>query len=114
MTDQVAQIEVTMQQAKDCVIAADALQRLHKNRDFKKIILEGYFKDEPARLVGLKGDANMQDEARQAAIVKEIDGIGTLQQHFRTIYQRAAWAEQALEQGEAELREIEAEAEEAN
>lgn len=111
MQDQQAQIEVTMEQAKQCIAMADSLERLHKNRDFKKIFTECYFKDEPARLVGLKADPNMLSDDNQKAILKDIDGIGCLQQFFRAIYQRGAWAERALQEGENELAELAEEAE---
>lgn len=111
MQDQQAQIEITMEQAKECIAMAASLERLHKNRDFKKLITECYFKDEPARLVGLKADPHMTSEEKQQSILKDIDAIGTLQQFFRAIYQRGAWAESALKQGEAELAEMAEEAE---
>ena len=31
----------------------EALSRLHDNPDFQKVILEGYFKDEPIRITSL-------------------------------------------------------------
>ena len=107
MSEQVAQeIEVTMKQAQDCIALSDSLERLHKNRDFKKVISECYFKEEPARLVGLKSDPNMQVAEHQEAIIKDIDGIGALQQFFRAIFHRAEWAKQAIEQGQEELVEL--------
>lgn len=111
MQDAQAQIEVTMKQARDAIALADSLERLHKNRDFKKVFTEFYFKEEPARLVGLKADPNMQTEERQSSVIKEIDAIGGLQAQFRSIYQRAAWAEQAIKQGEEELADMAEEAE---
>lgn len=103
---QTTQIELTMNQAKDLISFAESLERLHKNRDFKKIFSEGYFKDEALRLVGLKADPNMQTPERQEQILRDIDAIGSLQQYFRTVYQRAAWAERAIQDGQEALEEI--------
>lgn len=65
-----------------------ALANLRNNRDFKKLITEGYLKDEAIRLVSLKADPMMQTPEFQASIVKQIDAIGFLAQYFITIDQK--------------------------
>lgn len=102
----VAEIEVSMQEAKDSIELANALERLHHNSDFKKIVLEGYFKDEAVRLVHLKADPNMQDSNRQANIIKDMDAIGSLRMYFGTIYHRAEWSKSAIAAGEEELESL--------
>lgn len=106
MTNAVAEIEVSMQQAKQTIAMADALERLHHNADFKQIILEGYFKDEAVRLVHIKGDPNLQDPVKQASIVRDMDAIASLRLFFGTIYQRADWARSAMDAGQEALDEI--------
>lgn len=106
---QVAQIELTMDEAKSQIGLAEALDKLHKNRDFKKVFLDGYFKDEAIRLVELKGYPSTQREDMQADIVKQIDAIGCVRGFFSKIYQEAMNAQSAIEAAEQELEEIRSE-----
>jgi hypothetical protein len=63
----------------------EALERLLRNRDFKRLIDNGLFSKEATRLVMLKADPDNQDEFRQAEILKGIDSIGYLRNHFKAI-----------------------------
>ena len=49
-------IERDIKEARKHVELGDSLERLLNNRDFKKVIVEGYFEKEAARLVHLKAD----------------------------------------------------------
>lgn len=89
-------IELNIKQAQALVDTGNALERLRSNRDFKKIINEGYFEKEAIRLVHLKGDPSMQTPERQESIVKQMDAIGALHQYFNTVFHRAALAEKAI------------------
>lgn len=100
---QIAQIEMTMEQAKEDINLAKALDKLKSNREFKKIITEGYFKDEAIRLVNMKGHPQARREDIQADIIKQIDAIGCLNAFFDMIYHRAEWAKSAIEASEEEL-----------
>ena len=80
----IQQIESNIQRAKKVVEFGDAIGRLRNNRDFKKVILEGYFEDEAVRLVHLKADANMQSAESQRSIVNQMDAIGALSQYLQT------------------------------
>ena len=60
----------------------DALERLYMNKDFKKVITEGYFENEAIRLVHLKADPNMQSVDSQKGIMQQMDSIGSLKQYF--------------------------------
>lgn len=75
--------------AKAHIDAGSALERLRTNRDFKTLVVEGYLKDEAVRLVHAKSNPALQSAADQAAIVRDIDAIGSLAQFFNTIGQRA-------------------------
>ena len=104
--DQIKEITLSIEEAQDFVKRGEALERLHKNRDFRKIILEGLFKDEAVRLVNLKAAPQMQHEQHQANILREIDGIGSLRNYFRAIYQAADQAQSAIRDGEEALEEL--------
>ncbi|MBP93668.1 MAG: hypothetical protein CMC55_06075 [Flavobacteriaceae bacterium] len=58
---------------------AENITKLTKNSLFKKVILQGYFKDEAVRLVSLLSDANQQSPEVQALINNAMRGIGELQ-----------------------------------
>lgn len=82
--NEIQQLEASIQHAKTVVDFGATVERLFNNRDFKKVISEGYFEQEAIRLVHLKADPNMQSVAQQEAIVKQMDAIGSLKQYLRT------------------------------
>jgi len=102
----VEEIQVDINEAKETIEIMNSLNRLVKNKDFEKIIGEGYFKEEAYRLVHLKAAPAMQGEERQAALVKAMDAIGCLQQHFHMIFVMGEQAEDALRQGDQALEEM--------
>lgn len=107
--DAVIEIEKNIKLAKERVDLGDSLERLRNNRDFKKVIQEGFFLDEAVRLVQLKADPAFQTMERQESIMKQIDAIGALNQYFQTIFQFAALARKAIESDQQTLEEILAE-----
>ncbi len=78
------EIELNIDTAKKMVKESDAIDRLMKNRDFKAVITEGYFKEYAAILVQRKAMPGMQDEDSQKDINDSITGIGQLQQFLFT------------------------------
>lgn len=100
---QIREIELSMDAAKEKISLAESLDKLRKNRDFKKIIEEGYFKNEAVRLVHMKGYPSEQRDDLQQAIIRDIDAIGSLRSYLDTIYREAEWAESAIHASEAEL-----------
>ena len=105
----IAQIEVTMEQTKKVIAKKACLTRLRKNKDFKELIEEGYFKDESSRLVLLKADHTMLEEDSQKEINNQIIGIGYMFAYLRAIHVMGGNAERALEADEATLEELHAE-----
>lgn len=107
---QIAQLERNIESKKAQVALNDALERLKNNKDFKKVVIEGYLNREAIRLVSLKGDPEMQTPERQASIIRDIDGIGSVQRYFRLIEQFAEMAVGSLSDDEQTLEAIHAEA----
>lgn len=95
-------IEKNIEQAKELVELGNAVERLRSNRDFKKIVVNGYFEDEAIRLVHLKADPGMQRAESQASILKQMDAIGSFSSYLSTILHQASLAEKAIEVGEAD------------
>jgi hypothetical protein len=100
------EIQVSIDEAKEAVELRDHMQRLMKNADFKAVVLEAYFKDEPARLVELKAAHAMQAEEYQRAIVKDMDAIGGFQQFINRVFHFGREADEMISQGEATLGEM--------
>lgn len=81
----------------------DALNRLAKNKDFKLIIDDGYFKDEAVRAVMLKADPTQESPECQEHLDKLITSIGYLRQYFRTITAQGVAALNRIEEAEQAL-----------
>lgn len=107
--DEINAIERTVKDAKEQKALGTALERLITNRDFQKVIKQGYFADEAVRLVHAKGDPACQTPEKQASIIRQMDSISNLGQYFQTILHAAGMADKSIEEGEAALDEMRAE-----
>lgn len=106
MNEEIKEIEVSMEQAKAAVAMRDSLNKLFSNKDFKKVIMEGYFKEEAVRLVLTKAHSNHQDKDSQEQLSKDIDAIGRLNEYFRHIFLQGQMAESAIAEGSEALEQI--------
>lgn len=106
---QLEQVSISIEQAEDRLELAEALERLHQNKDFKKVILEEYFKKEAYRSVMLKSDANQQKPEEQANIDNVILGVGMLGQFFHKTFIFGEGADRALQEHKNTRQEILAE-----
>ena len=107
MNQDIQQIQVSIDECKEKIALGECLKRLSKNRDFKKLIEQVYFKDEAHRLTMVKASPNCQDEAIQKEIIKDIDGIGSLYQFFCAIGTEAQTMAHNLAQHELMRDELE-------
>jgi hypothetical protein len=105
----IKQLEENIKTGRKFVELGQSLERLRSNRDFKKLILEGYFEQEAIRLVHLKADPSMQTQERQASIVSQMDAIGSLSSYFNLVLHKAAMAEKGIAQDEQTIEELSAE-----
>ena len=87
---------MTINQAKEvlettdnsyAVMMYEALSRLHDNPDFQKVILEGYFKDEPIRITSLLATDYVRREGVRPVLMEKLVAISTLEDYFQTIIQ---------------------------
>ena len=76
--DDIIQIENHIKELTKKVKLHEALERLEKNPEFKKVINEAYISEEGKRLIGLRGDTSIE-EPIQKQVLKSIDGIGYFQ-----------------------------------
>lgn len=107
--DVIQAIEANIKEAQKIADAGESLERLKLNRDFKRIVLEGYFEQEAIRLVHLKADPSMQSADMQKSIVTQMDAIGAMHQYFNTVLHKASIARKAIQADEETRDEILAE-----
>jgi hypothetical protein len=107
--DIVQSLDDNISQAREIVELDNALKRLELNRDFRKVIKEGYLEKEAIRLVHLKADPAFQTVERQASIDTQINGVGQLLQYFMTVSFNAGAAVRAIEADETTRAELLAE-----
>ena len=99
------QLEMSIEAAKELIKLAEACERLKENKDFKSLILDGYFKEHAIRLVMLRGDTNVPDDI-QAKILKDIDAIGALRKYLQKISNDGNSALQAVRESEETIESI--------
>ena len=110
---QIEQIELQLEHAQKAIAKMEALDRLYHNKDFQAVIAEGYFKDEASRLVLLKGDVNIDEEAEKHCD-KMINGVGCLRAYFQVINHFGEQAKKAIEDDQNTREELLAEQLEGN
>lgn len=103
-------LEISNEQAQEMVDLGRAIERLRQNSDFKRVVLEGYFREEAVRLVHLKADPNMASAERQTMLERDIRGIGCFHQYLNNVLRQADMAQRAIEANEQTLEELRAEA----
>lgn len=104
--DQINAVERNIRSAKADVSKAKALEKLHNNKEFKELILEGYLKENAIRLVHLKADPSMQTAEGQASVLRQMDSIGELMGYFQVILHQAKLSEKNVAEFEADLADL--------
>ncbi len=105
------EVEVTIEDARKVVKRGEALERLMRNKDFKEIVLDHYFRDEAVRLVHLKSDPNMQEDRMQEAVDTQIRAVGSLRFFFDRLQAEAEQMAYAIEENQNTLEELREEGE---
>ena len=108
METEVQEINIEINEAREWVERAEALERLSDNEDFKLLISEGYFKEEAARIVGLKADPQFIFAGKEQMKFLNVleTGVGALQQYFRQIRMQGRAATESLSDMEDTREEI--------
>ena len=99
---QVQAIELDKATAVQHVKDRDLLLGLLKNRAFKRIFTEMYFKEEPVRLVMMKNDPRFKEET----VDKQMYGMSTLQGFLREVLAQGDAASGALREFDQALDEL--------
>jgi len=88
----IARLDQEIEDGRKLVESGLALERLYRNKDFKKIILDGYLKEDAIRLVHLKGAPMADSEDAQKRIIRDIDAISSFNMYLINTQQMAATA----------------------
>lgn len=103
--NEIQDIDLAIEQLKEVTALSDALQRLEKNEDFKKVFLEYLLKDEAVRLVNLLAVSGINKED----VIKDLIHISAIRQLFIDIHRKAEVAETQIYQYQEFREEILAE-----
>jgi len=100
-------IEMTKESAQKVVKKRDDLLKLQENPIFKEIFIEGYFRDEAARIAQAIVNPEMMDDIDQRELEGQMRSIGHIQNYMLTIRQAGNAMEARIKEAEAEEREAE-------
>jgi hypothetical protein len=106
MTFSFEELEANIKRAKEEIELGNALDRLFSNRDFKKVILNGYFEKQAVKLVHAKADLKFEDGSAHESIVRQIDAIGNFRKYLADITETAALARKSIDADEQTRDEI--------
>lgn len=80
---------------------AEALENLERNPDFKKLVLEGYFKDFAVNQTSMLATDYVRRNGTRPEIMERLVAISNLQDYFMSVKQLAGtFAEDQLEEAE--------------
>jgi hypothetical protein len=109
--EQIETLELSIEECKLKIERFEALGRLEKNKDFKKLFTEGFLQDHAVRQVMLKAHPTiMGNEMAMAQVDSQIAGCGALKQFLVAIHTEGLNAQQAIQEDENTLAEVQAEA----
>ncbi len=93
---QVETIRIEIEQKKEMIAIGDAIQRIVRTRDWKKLIETEYLEKEPQRLVTLLAHPGMQDDASQKEIHNQMVAIAYFRQFIATQLHFSEMAKESL------------------
>ena len=103
---QIQQVELSIDEAKEHIQKMNALIRLSNSKDYQQVFLQGFFKDYAIQQVMLKSDPSQQNDADQKVIIENINSIGSLRVHLHGIMAQGRAAEGALHDHEETREEL--------
>ena len=98
---EVEKVQVHIDMVKEAIALADKLDTLSRVPEFESIIMEGFMKEEPARLASIITDPSLLEDVDQREILGAIKAVGYLGDYLRNIDKRGTQMKAALEQAEA-------------
>lgn len=101
------ELEVGLEQAKAMAAQKQSVLKLESNREYKKIILDGFLEKEPARLALICADPRLSEEDREMVML-QLKSISCFHQYLQAIVMQGSVAEAAIVDYEEELDEVRA------
>ncbi len=101
----IAELENQKDQLKKLTELRDIAEKLYRNKDFKKLILEEYMINEAARLAQVSGDPNLNKEQKEDAMAMA-QATGHLKRYLQIVCQMGNHAESEINNIDAELADI--------
>ena len=95
------EIELKIKELKEVVASKISLEKLYKNKDFIKVISEGYFENEPVRLTMIRP---MVKTEYQLNIDDAYKAIGLLNKFFEVVISNGTNAQNEIDKLEEELK----------
>lgn len=105
---QIQEVEVSIEEARKTVAFGEAIRRLEANKDFQKVVHEGYYKEEASRLALFSASPAIDDKTRADAL-RSVQAIGEFHGYLRSQLMLAEQMEYAIEQSSETLDELRAE-----
>lgn len=78
----------------------EALLRLHSNKDFQKVILEGYFRDKAVDGVSLLATDYVVRNGLRSDVMEQLIAVSRLQDYFNTIINLGPATQDELDEDE--------------
>lgn len=103
-------VEASIEDAKEYLQFSESEKVLSEDKNFKVLIIDGYMRDEAARLAGLLAEPSMVDEVNQRELQSALKAISHLKQYLLHVRRTRIGIEDSLSESEAyadELRESE-------
>lgn len=113
MTQHIRNIDAEIENHKEAIKLNEALERLQKNRDFKAVFTESYFKDFANNLVIQRAMPEMRSRPEMIeANTRKLDAISEVQHYLRGVAAIGSNAKELLPESEETREAILAEQEE--
>lgn len=93
MQSEIEKLEASLEYAEGKKALGEKMLRLAENKDFQELIINGYFRDEAARLTGLLGDPEFKE---QEAIQSDLNSIAAFQRYTRKLIREGSMAEKEI------------------
>lgn len=105
LNSKIEEVEITIAEARKVVEYGAVVRRLIENPDFNKVVTEGYFVEEGARLALLYSDPSMSSE--QARMINnDLLGLGAFKRYIQVKLQMASSMAYEMEQQYETLEEL--------
>lgn len=106
-TEQLEAIRAQLKDAQETQAMSDVLDRLERNRDYKKIISDGFLSKNVLEQASMIARPDCQHELIQQAIQRNLMGASALNGYMVSLRQAARAAESIISQCQASIEELE-------